>query len=342
MSSDQKLLLVTREPFHSWKNPHLSNFIEVKAWTLKLSISILIQKVSFSGDFGGRINDGCGEVKPRRPTRPWRPWKIFCACKSCLEMANILRKQNSIFELILRPEKAKNVDSPGAWAGRREDDFKHFCTYAKIIFREIEFTEIFVKTVKITAYCRKTRNSLLLQTVEIKEIYSHWKNISSNHLFSNLFSKTVTFTKYLPKLSESEFPTVWKLREFSLTLFRLTSSKNLTFFSFKLMLISRNFFYFIVSSLKRPVLYFFRPTLIKLEAKAFIGGHQFAQYFEFVESVLKSIMQQLRNLLWRFRTTWGWSWRVCTTWGWIWRSQTTWGRSWGSCTTCHLWERVRR
>ena len=41
------------------------------------------------------------------------------------------------------------------------------------------------------------------------EIYSHWKNISSNHLFSNFFSKTVTFTmftKFLPKKCESKFP----------------------------------------------------------------------------------------------------------------------------------------
>ena len=37
-----------------------------------------------------------------------------------------------------------------------------------------------------------------LHTVEITEIYSHWKKISSNHLFS----KTVTFTKFLPKMWE--------------------------------------------------------------------------------------------------------------------------------------------
>ena len=48
--------------------------------------------------------------------------------------------------------------------------------------------------------------------------------------FSNFFSKTVTFTKFLPKMRESEFPefpvctlcvciTLWKLRKFTLTLF---------------------------------------------------------------------------------------------------------------------------
>ena len=35
--------------------------------------------------------------------------------------------------------------------------------------------------------------------------YSDWKNISSNQLFNNFFSKNVTFTKFLPKISESKF-----------------------------------------------------------------------------------------------------------------------------------------
>ena len=34
---------------------------------------------------------------------------------------------------------------------------------------------------------------------------SHRKNISSNHLFSNFFSKSVTFTQFLLKKSESKF-----------------------------------------------------------------------------------------------------------------------------------------
>lgn len=32
------------------------------------------------------------------------------------------------------------------------------------------------------------------------------RNISSNQLYSNLFSRTATFPKFLPKLSEREFP----------------------------------------------------------------------------------------------------------------------------------------
>ena len=34
------------------------------------------------------------------------------------------------------------------------------------------------------------------------EKFSRQKNISLNQLFSNLFSKTVTFTKFLPKMRE--------------------------------------------------------------------------------------------------------------------------------------------
>ena len=42
--------------------------------------------------------------------------------------------------------------------------------------------------------------------VEKFKIYSHQKNISSNQFFSNSFSKPVTFTKFLPKMSERKFP----------------------------------------------------------------------------------------------------------------------------------------
>ena len=39
-----------------------------------------------------------------------------------------------------------------------------------------------------------------------KFFLTHQRNISSNQLFSNLFSKTVTFTKFLLKMREREFP----------------------------------------------------------------------------------------------------------------------------------------
>ena len=53
---------------------------------------------------------------------------------------------------------------------------------------------------------RQINFSKVLYIVVISEIYSHWKNISSNHLFSNFFSKHVAFTKFLPKMRESKFP----------------------------------------------------------------------------------------------------------------------------------------
>ena len=37
------------------------------------------------------------------------------------------------------------------------------------------------------------------------KIYYHWKNISSNQLFSDFVSKNIVFTKFLPKKCESEF-----------------------------------------------------------------------------------------------------------------------------------------
>ena len=60
-------------------------------------------------------------------------------------------------------------------------------------------------------------------------VKTHTEKSPSNQLFSNFFSKTVTFTKFLLKEFESKFPeflhtvthmhTVWKLQKFSLTLF---------------------------------------------------------------------------------------------------------------------------
>ena len=42
-------------------------------------------------------------------------------------------------------------------------------------------------------------------SLEKREIPSHWKKNSSNHLFSNFFSKTNAFTKFLRKKCEREF-----------------------------------------------------------------------------------------------------------------------------------------
>ena len=47
---------------------------------------------------------------------------------------------------------------------------------------------------------------LTVHIVEKWKIWCHWKSISSNQLFSDLFSKTVAFTKFLPKKCETKIP----------------------------------------------------------------------------------------------------------------------------------------
>ena len=87
-------------------------------------------------------------------------------------------------------------------------------TLTEKIFRQITYLVIsLVKLLLSRNFCQKcvrenSRNCHTVKhhTVEITEIYSHLEKISSNQLFSNFFSKTVTFTKFLPKKREREFP----------------------------------------------------------------------------------------------------------------------------------------
>ena len=77
------------------------------------------------------------------------------------------------------------------------------------IWKDQEFTAIW-KTFRVELIWRNIFSvgvkGQTPHSVVISEIYSHWKNNSSNHLFSNFFSKHVTFAKYLPKMRESKFP----------------------------------------------------------------------------------------------------------------------------------------
>ena len=69
------------------------------------------------------------------------------------------------------------------------------------------FHEIFVKILRVLTKINFLKLSFnTVHSVEKREILSHRKNISSNQLFSKLFSKIVTFTKFLPKMREREFP----------------------------------------------------------------------------------------------------------------------------------------
>ena len=49
------------------------------------------------------------------------------------------------------------------------------------------------------------KNVRFSHSVEKREILSHQKNISSYQLYSNQSSKSVTFTKFLPKMCDREF-----------------------------------------------------------------------------------------------------------------------------------------
>ena len=60
--------------------------------------------------------------------------------------------------------------------------------------KEVNFTKYFERDLVSQSQCGKIKN--LLSS----------KNFPSKQLFSNFFSKTVTFTKFLPKMCEREFP----------------------------------------------------------------------------------------------------------------------------------------
>ena len=76
-------------------------------------------------------------------------------------------------------------------------------------FRQITYLVLFiVKTLLSRNFCQKceTKSQQFPNCgVEKWEILSHWKKISSNQLFSNFFSKTIVFTKFLRKKCEREF-----------------------------------------------------------------------------------------------------------------------------------------
>ena len=66
------------------------------------------------------------------------------------------------------------------------------------------FSQIFcLKCVRVN-FCN-FHSVIHTHSVEKWEILSHWKFFSSNQLFSNFFSKTIAFTKFLRKKCEREF-----------------------------------------------------------------------------------------------------------------------------------------
>ena len=92
---------------------------------------------------------------------------------------------------------------------RFEDWYANFCK-TQALYNELEYYEEQQSrsNVEESHQAHEEDQSFVLlvfHSVVKQEIYSHRKNISSNHLFSDFFSKNVAFTKFLPKKCESKF-----------------------------------------------------------------------------------------------------------------------------------------
>ena len=83
-----------------------------------------------------------------------------------------------------------------------ENNFSYF--YVESISCMIRLMQ---KVINAKTHCVHTvRTYVRVRSGEKREILSHRKNISWNQLFSDFFSKTVDFTKYLSKECETKFP----------------------------------------------------------------------------------------------------------------------------------------
>ena len=134
--------------------------------------------------------------------------------------------------LISREEVSLLINFTKYFLNEREFHVFPFCTVWKNekfgltekIFRQIDsFVISLVKPLLSRDFRQKSvrvnfRNFHIVHSVEKWKIYSHWKKISSNQLFSNFFSKTVTFTRFSPKI-------VWEWISVKSTLCRLHSVK---------------------------------------------------------------------------------------------------------------------
>ena len=114
---------------------------------------------------------------------------------------NLCQKSVSLFLYIITTPQCRYIN-------------KTFSLTVKI-FREINFfLTSSVKPLLSRNFCQKCVRLKfsffhtvvsILHSVEKWKIYSHWKNISSNQLFSDFVSKNVIFTEFLPKKCESKF-----------------------------------------------------------------------------------------------------------------------------------------
>ena len=93
--------------------------------------------------------------------------------------------------------KLKNQLFP--WNQRDLKSIKYFVKLIYWNYKKVDFTKFFNFGQIFNFWNHSVHN------VEKREIFFHQKNISSNQLFSYLFSKTVIITKFLPKMREWEF-----------------------------------------------------------------------------------------------------------------------------------------
>ena len=113
------------------------------------------------------------------------------------------KNKNELISYVLLPYVYCTVHS--AQCGNYTNLLSHFFgkNFVKpiILLKRVDLTKYFLVRARvffILPHCT-------LHSVVKSKIYSHQKNISSNHLFSDFFSKIVAFTNFLPKMSESKF-----------------------------------------------------------------------------------------------------------------------------------------
>ena len=71
------------------------------------------------------------------------------------------------------------------------------------IFCKLRFDGIFT-FVQMFLLLNSWKSYCAIHSVEKRKFWSHQKNISSKQLFSHVFSETVNFTKFLPKMCETK------------------------------------------------------------------------------------------------------------------------------------------
>ena len=125
----------------------------------------------------------------------------------CEKRKEIFRQINSFVIYVVKPLLSRNFCQKCVTKNSRNIvTLLQKFTLTEKIFRQMTLVISFTCFHEIILKWYKNFVNSTLHSVEKREIYSHRKNISSNQLFRDFFSKCVAFTKFLPYRSES---TVW-------------------------------------------------------------------------------------------------------------------------------------